>query len=137
MTVINSVHKSLHPAGWKAAKGYANGIVAAGRTVYLGGQIGWTGDQTFETDDFVGQFRQTLHNITDILHEAGARPEHVVRMTWFIIDKSEYLDRLRDVGEVYRSIMGRHYPAMSVVEVAALMEDEAKIEIEATAVIPD
>ena len=137
MTVINSVHKSLHPAGWKAAKGYANGIVASGRTVYLGGQIGWTSNQIFETDDFVGQFRQALHNIADILHEAGARPEHVVRMTWFITDKGEYLDRLGDVGETYRSIMGRHYPAMSVVQVVALIEDEAKIEIEATAVIPD
>lgn len=138
MSVQNSVHKFLNPTGWKAAKGYANGVMAAGgRTVYLGGQIGWTGGQIFEENDFVGQVRQALRNIADILHEAGGRPEHVVRMTWFVTDKAEYLDSLDELGEAYRSVMGRHFPAMSVVQVVALIEDAAKVEIEATAVIPD
>lgn len=126
----------LHPAGWKQAKGYANGILAEGRTVWIGGQIGWNAEQRFETDDFVGQFRQTLDNILAVLAEAGGRPEHVVRMTWFIVDKTEYVRRLAEVGEAYRSVMGRHFPAMSVVQVVALVEDRAKVEIEATAVVP-
>lgn len=138
MSVQNSIHKALQPAGWKKASGYANGMVAgSGRTVYLGGQIGWTKDQTFESEDFVGQVRQALKNIAELLHEAGARPEHVVRMTWFITDKAQYLDSLGDLGEAYRSVMGRHFPAMSVVQVVALVEDAAKVEIEATAVIPE
>lgn len=126
----------LHPEGWKAARGYANGIVAEGRTVWLGGQIGWTGAQFFETDDFVGQVRQALENVVAILAEAGGRPEHIVRMTWFITDKAEYVSRLAEIGEAYRSVMGRHFPAMSVVQVLALVEDRAKVEIEATAVVP-
>lgn len=136
MSVSASPHQILEPSGWKAAKGYSNGIAASGRTLYLGGQIGWTADQTFETDDFIGQVRQTLENIAVLLREGGAGPEHVVRMTWFITDKAEYLARLRELGEAYRAVMGRNFPAMSVVEVAALIEDRAKVEIEATAVVP-
>jgi enamine deaminase RidA (YjgF/YER057c/UK114 family) len=125
----------LNPANWKPAKGYANAIAASGRTVFLGGQIGWNGDQVFETDDFVAQTRQVLENIRDILAEAGGAPDRIVRMTWFITDKREYLARLPEVGEAYRSVMGRHFPAMSMVQVVALMEDRAKVEIEATAVL--
>jgi enamine deaminase RidA (YjgF/YER057c/UK114 family) len=133
----NPIHRALHPAGWKPAKGYANGVVAKGRTVFLGGQIGWTGEQVFETEDFIGQVRQALANIVDILREAGGRPEHIVRMTWFVTDKAEYLARLDELGQAYRAVMGKHFPAMSVVEVVALMEDAAKVEIEATAVLPE
>ncbi|MBO6718274.1 MAG: RidA family protein [Rhizobiaceae bacterium] len=134
---MNSGFEILHPQGWKPAKGYSNGIVAGGRTVWLGGQIGWNGDQEFETDDFVGQVRQALENVVAILAEAGGKPEHIVRMTWFITDKQAYVSRLREVGEAYRSVMGKHFPAMSVVQVTALIEDRAKVEIEATAVLPD
>jgi enamine deaminase RidA (YjgF/YER057c/UK114 family) len=129
-------HEILHPKTWKAAKGYANGVAAEGRLVILGGQIGWNGDQVFETDDFVGQVRQTLQNILAVLAEAGAGPEHVVRLTWFVTDKGEYLGNLKGLGEVYRETMGRNFPAMTMVQVVALVEDEAKVEIEATAVIP-
>lgn len=128
--------RTLHPAGWKPARGYANGIVAEGRTVWLGGQIGWNGQQEFETDDFAGQVRQALENIVAILAEAGGKPEHIVRMTWFITDKQAYVDGLATVGEAYRAVMGKNFPAMSVVEVKALIEDRAKVEIEATAVVP-
>jgi enamine deaminase RidA (YjgF/YER057c/UK114 family) len=129
--------QALHPKGWKPARGYSNGIVASGRTVWLGGQIGWNGDQEFETDDFVGQVRQALENIAAILAEAGGRPENIVRMTWFITDKAAYVSALREVGEAYRSVMGKHFPVMSVVEVKALIEDRAKVEIETTAVLPE
>ena len=125
----------LNPHNWKPAKGYANAVAASGRTVFVGGQIGWNGDQQFETDDFVGQTRQALENIRDILAEAGAAPDRITRMTWFITDKREYLSRLAEVGEAYRSVMGRHFPAMTMVQVAALIEDRAKVEIEATAVL--
>lgn len=128
--------RTLQPTGWKPAKGYANGMVAQGRTVFLGGQIGWNAAQVFETDDFVGQVRQTLENIVAVLAEAGGRPEHIVRLTWFITDKQAYVSRLAEVGEAYRAVMGRHFPTMSVVQVVALVEDEAKVEVEATAVIP-
>ncbi len=131
-----TIHQVLHPANWKAAKGYANGVVAEGRAVYLGGQIGWTGDQVFEAKDLAGQTRQTLRNIVDILKEAGGRPEHIVKMTWYITDKAEYLANLREIGVAYRDVMGKHYPAMAMVQVVALMEDEARVEIEATAVLP-
>ncbi len=129
-------HERLHPAHWKAPKGYANGIAAEGRTLFLGGHIGWNGDQRFETDDFVGQVRQTLQNIADVLAEAGAGPEHLVRLTWYIVDKQEYVGRLREVGEAYRSVFGKHFPAMTMVQVVALIEDRAKVEVEATAVLP-
>jgi len=129
-------HQILHPAAWKPASGYANGVVAEGRVVYLGGQVGWNKDQVFETDDFVGQVEQCLRNILEILAEAGGEPRHLVRLTWFVTDKNEYLGRLRDLGGAYRKVLGRHFPAMSLVQVAGLVEDGAKVEIEATAVLP-
>ena len=135
MTAVGP-HQPLHPAGWKAAVGYANGMAAEGRQVYLGGQIGWTGDQVFATDDFVGQARQALENVVAVLAEAGGRPEHLVRLTWFVVDKAEYLAGVRGLGAAYRAVMGAHYPAMSLVQVVALLEDRARVEIEATAVIP-
>jgi enamine deaminase RidA (YjgF/YER057c/UK114 family) len=127
--------QTLHPGGWKPARGYSNGMVAEGRTVWLGGQIGWNGDQVFETDDFVGQVRQALENIVAILAEAGGRPEHIVRMTWFVVDREEYLASLREIGAAWRELIGPHYPAMAVVEVKGLIEAEARLEIETTAVI--
>jgi enamine deaminase RidA (YjgF/YER057c/UK114 family) len=136
MTDNESPHRFLHPRNWKPAKGYANGVLADGQTIFLGGQIGWNTNQVFETEDFVGQVEQTLRNIVAVLAEAGARPEHLVRLTWFVTDKSEYLARLPEIGKVYRSVLGRHFPAISLVEVSALLEDSAKVEIEATAVIP-
>lgn len=134
--MTDTTHQFLNPAGWKKASGYANGIVTEGRTVWIGGQIGWNGQQVFEEKDLVGQIRQALQNVADILAEAGGRPEHVVRLTWFITDKHDYLANLRAVGEAYRSVMGKHFPTMTMVQVAALIEDEAKVEIEATAVLP-
>ena len=127
----------LQPAGWAAPKGYANGVAAKGRVVFVGGQIGWNAAQRFESADFVAQTRQALANIVAVLAEAGARPEHVTRMTWYVVDKREYLSCAKALGAAYREIMGRHYPAMTAVEVASLMEDAARVEIEATAVIPD
>ena len=129
-------HEILHPASWKAPRGYANGVAAEGRMIFLGGQIGWNADQVFETDDFVGQVRQALANVVAVLAEAGAGPEHLVRLTWYVTDKREYLARLREVGDAYRAVLGRRYPAMTMVQVAALVEDRAKVEIEATAVLP-
>jgi enamine deaminase RidA (YjgF/YER057c/UK114 family) len=132
-----SPHEFLHPKGWKPAVGYANGVAARGRMVFCGGLIGWNAEQVFETDDFAGQVAQTLRNIVAVLAEAGARPEHVVRMTWYVTDKHEYLGALREVGRAYRETIGKHYPAMALVQVAALVEDRAKVEIEATAVVPE
>ena len=129
--------RTLHPAGWKPARGYANGVVAEGRTVWLGGQIGWNGQCEFETDDFVEQVRQTLKNIVAILSEAGAGPEHVTTMTWYFTDKAEYLDNLKGIGRAYRDVMGKNFPAMAAMQVVALIEDRAKIEIQATAVLPE
>ena len=129
-------HEFLHPRHWKKPRGFANGVVADGRTVFLGGQIGWNAEQEFESDDFVAQARQALTNIVTLLEEAGGRAEHVTRMTWFITDKQEYLRRLRDLGQAYQAVMGRHFPAMTMVEVTALIEDRAQVEIEATAVVP-
>lgn len=131
-----SIHEALHPSGWKRASGYANGILAEGRTVYLGGQIGWNAEQVFETRDFSGQVEQALRNIVTILEEAGGGPEHLVRLTWFVLDKHEYLESLKGVGGAYKKVIGKHFPAMSLVQVGALVEDEARVEIEATAVIP-
>ena len=132
------LHRILQPENWKPAKGYANGIAAPhGRTIYLGGQIGWNGDLQFETDDFVAQTKQALENIVAILAEAGGAPEHIVRLTWFVTDKADYVNRVAELGAAYRAVMGRHFPAMSVVAVTALIEDRARVEIEATAVIPD
>ena len=126
----------LHPEGWKPPKGYANGIVAEGRLVVLGGQIGWNAEQEFESDDFIDQFRQTLRNIVVLLAEAGGGPEHLVRMTWFLTDRDAYLNTQKEMGQAYREVMGRNFPAMSVVQVVKLVEERALIEIEATAVLP-
>lgn len=127
--------ESINPPGWKQAKGYANGMLAEGTRLYTGGQIGWNSDQVFEHHDFVGQFEQTLRNIADIVRTAGGDVTDIVRLTWFITDKKEYLAKQRETGEAYRRVMGRHYPAMSVLVVAGLIEDEALVEIEATAEI--
>ena len=129
-------HEFLDPKGWVQPKGYANGMLAEGRMIFTGGLIGWNAQQIFEHGDLVGQFEQTLKNIVAVLAEANAGPEHLVRMTWYITDKREYLDNLKGLGQAYRRVLGRHFPAMAVVQVVALMEDEAKVEIEATAVIP-
>jgi enamine deaminase RidA (YjgF/YER057c/UK114 family) len=126
----------LQPPGWAKPKGYANGIAATGRQVFVAGQIGWNGDNQWQAKDFAGQFRQTLKNTLAVLAEAGAKPEHIVRMTWYITDKREYLAALKEVGAAWRELMGRNYPAMAVVQVVALVEDAAKVEIETTAVIP-
>jgi enamine deaminase RidA (YjgF/YER057c/UK114 family) len=126
----------LHPKSWARAKGFANGVVAEGRLVFVAGQIGWNAEQEFESDDFVPQVEQALANIVAVLTEAGAKPEHLVRLTWYVTDKREYLARLGDVGKAYRRAIGRHFPAMTLVQVTALVEDRAKVEIEATAVVP-
>jgi enamine deaminase RidA (YjgF/YER057c/UK114 family) len=131
------IHEVLHPAHWKATPGYANGIAARGRTLFLGGLIGWNADQEFETDDFLAQVDQTLANIVAVLKEGGAGPEHLVRLTWYVVDKREYLASLSDLGRVYRKHLGRNFPAMALVQVAGLVEDRARVEIEATAVVPD
>ena len=130
-------HTFLQPPGWAPAKGYANGVAARGTLVFVGGQIGWNAQQQFETDDFIAQTRQTLQNVVAVLKEAGAGPEHMVRMTWYVIDRVEYNARLKELGGVYREVIGKHFPAMTCVEVAALMEARAKVEIEVTAVLPD
>lgn len=131
------MHTILQPEGWAKPRGYANGIMARGRTVFIGGQIGWNGQCVFETDDFVGQVRQTLENVVAVLQEAGGHPEHITTMTWYFTDKQEYMSNPKALGEAYRAVMGRHFPAMAAVQVVALVEDRAKIEIQATAVIPD
>jgi len=129
-------HEILQPADWKSPKGYANGMVAEGRVVYLGGQVGWNANEVFETEDFVGQVEQALGNIVEILAEAGGQPHHLVRLTWFVTDKREYLDSQRELGGAYQRVLGKHFPAMSLVQVAGLVEEGAKVEIEATAVLP-
>lgn len=128
--------KTIQPEGWAKPRGYANGMLAPDGTLHVGGQIGWEADQVFRTHDFVGQFEQVLRNILAVVEAAGGRAEHVARLTWFVKDKSEYMARQREVGEAYRRVMGRHFPAMSVVMVADLVEPEALLEIEATAHIP-
>lgn len=129
--------KILQPAGWAKPKGYANGIEARGRTVYVAGQIGWNALQRFETDDLAAQVEQTLRNTVAVLAEAGAGPEHIVRMTWYVVDKRAYLAAEKAIGAAYRAVIGRHYPVMTLVQVADLLEDRARVEIETTAVIPD
>jgi enamine deaminase RidA (YjgF/YER057c/UK114 family) len=131
-----SPHAFLHPKNWKSAQGYSVGVAATGRTIYCGGLVGWNAEQVFESDDFVDQVAQTLRNIVAVLAEAGAGPEHLVRLTWYVTDKQEYLNRLKDLGHAYRSIIGIHFPAMALMQVVALVEDRAKVEIEATAVVP-
>ena len=132
-----TAHTILQPAGWAKPKGYANGVAADGRLVFVGGQIGWNSQNQFKADDLAGQVRQTLQNVVQVLAEAGARPEHIVSMTWYLTDKKDYLASLEDIGRVYRAIIGRHFPAMAVVEVTALVEDAAQVEIQAMAVVPD
>ena len=126
----------LQPPAWKRPKGYANGVVSSGRLVFVAGQIGWDEAETFKSSCMAEQTRQTLRNVLAVLSEAGAGPEHVARMTWYITDKREYLEKRKAIGEAYREVMGSHYPAMAMVQVTALMEDEAKVEIEVTAVVP-
>ena len=126
----------LNPPGWPRPKGYSNGIAASGRMVFVAGMVGWNETEEFETDDFAGQFRKALENICAVLKEGGAGPEHLVRLTMYFTSKQEYLDNLKGVGEAYREVIGRNYPVMAAVEVVALMEDRAKVEIEATAVVP-
>jgi enamine deaminase RidA (YjgF/YER057c/UK114 family) len=126
----------LHPKNWTRPKGFSNGLVAEGRVVFVAGQVGWNAEQKFESDDFVAQVEQALANVVDVLAEAGAGPQHLVRLTWYVTDKREYLSRLSDVGRAYRRVIGRHFPTMSLLQVVALVEDRAKIEIEATAVVP-
>jgi enamine deaminase RidA (YjgF/YER057c/UK114 family) len=127
----------LQPPGWAKAKGFSNGIAAKGRLVFIAGQVGWTGEGKWQARDFPGQFRQALENVIAVLKEAKGEPQHIVRLTWYVLDKNEYLGALKEVGIAYRQLMGRHYPAMAVVQVGGLVEDEARLEIEATAVIPE
>ena len=130
------MHDKLHPRHWTRTPGFSNGVAATGRQIYVAGQIGWNAEQRFESDDFVAQVEQALRNIASILAEGGAGPQHIVRLTWYVIDKRAYVDRLREVGEAYRRVIGKHFPAMTLVVVTALVEDRAKVEIEATAVVP-
>lgn len=127
----------LQPPGWPRPRGYANGIAGRGTSVFIAGMIGWNSEGRFESADFIAQTRQALENIVLTLAEAGGKPEHLVRLTWFVVSKREYLEALPRLGPAYRAALGTHYPAMSVVEVSALIEDEARVEIEATALIPD
>jgi enamine deaminase RidA (YjgF/YER057c/UK114 family) len=129
-------HQIIQPDGWAPAKGYANGVLTADGTLYVGGQIGWEADQVFRTHDFIGQMEQALRNIMAVLEAAGGGAEHLVRLTWYVTDKAEYLRRQSEVGQAYRRVLGRNFPAMTMVVVAGLVEDEALLEIEATAVIP-
>ena len=131
------MHDILQPEGWAKPIGYSNGVAARGRQVYVGGQIGWNGQCQFETDDFVEQVRQTLKNVVAVLAAAGAGPEHVTTMTWYFTDKAEYLANLKGIGQAYREIMGKNFPAMAAMQVTALIEDRAKIEIQAIAVVPE
>lgn len=126
---------NVHPEGWKPAKGYANGMVAEGKLLFVGGQIGWTADQVFEAKDFIGQMSQALRNILDVVEIAGGAASDITRLTWYVTDKAEYMAHQAEVGKAYRDVMGYHFPAMTMVVVSALVEDEAKVEIEATAVL--
>lgn len=127
---------TVHPEGWKPTRGYANGMVGEGRVLFVGGQIGWTADQVFEAHDFIGQMWQALRNIRDVVEAAGGSVADITRLTWYVTDKETYVKHQAKVGEVYREVMGYHFPAMTMVVVSALIEDEALIEIEATAVLP-
>jgi enamine deaminase RidA (YjgF/YER057c/UK114 family) len=130
------MNRVLLPEGWPRPKGYSNGVEATGRMVFVAGQIGWTPEGVFAETGFADQFRQTIRNTLAVLNEAGAGPEHIVRMTWYVVDKTEYLSALREIGAAWRELIGPHYPAMAVVEVKGLIEDAARIEIETTAVVP-
>ncbi|SFS46633.1 Enamine deaminase RidA, house cleaning of reactive enamine intermediates, YjgF/YER057c/UK114 family [Sulfitobacter marinus] len=128
-------HQVIQPEGWAPAKGYANGMLSADGHLFVGGQIGWTAEQKFEAHDFIGQMKQALRNIRDVVEAAGGVPEDIMRLTWYVTDKAEYLAAQAEVGRAYREVMGRHFPAMAMVVVAGLIEDEARVEIEATAFI--
>jgi enamine deaminase RidA (YjgF/YER057c/UK114 family) len=131
------MNQVLQPEGWVKPVGYSNGVSAKGRLVFIAGQIGWNARGEFESDDFVGQFRQCLKNIVAVLAEAGAEAAHITSMTWYFVDKQDYLANLKAIGAAYREVIGRHYPTMTAVQVAALIEDRAKIEIQAMAVVPE
>ena len=133
---MRAPHRTLLPPGWPRPKGYANGIAAQGRLIVTGGIIGWDTDERLVANDLVGQFRQVLANTLAVLGEGGAGPEHIVRMTWYIIDRDDYVANLAAIGEVYRELIGRHYPAMAVLQVAGLIEPDALVEIETMAVVP-
>ena len=130
-------NEAILPAGWPRPKGYANGVVASGRMLFIAGMIGWDAQGRFHSDDFGGQARQALQNVADVLREAGGRPENIARMTWYVTDKREYLAAAREIGRAFREIIGCYDIAMTAVEVKALIEDRAKVEIEATAVLPE
>ena len=129
--------RKLQPPGWAEPRGYANGVLARGTLLFVGGQIGWNAQQAFESDDFVAQTRQALKNVVAVLRAGGAAPEHMVRMTWYVVSREEYFSNQKDLGVVYREVMGRNFPAMTCVAVAGLMEPRARVEIEVTAVLPD
>jgi enamine deaminase RidA (YjgF/YER057c/UK114 family) len=129
--------KCLQPLTWVRPKGYANGVIANGRTVFVSGMIGWDANARLVSRDFVGQARQALSNVVEVLSEAGAKPEHIVRMNWYVVDRNEYVGAHEQLGVIYREIIGRHYPAMTAVQVSGLIEDGARVEIEVTAVIPE
>jgi enamine deaminase RidA (YjgF/YER057c/UK114 family) len=131
------MHRPLQPLGWAKPTGYANGVVARGRTIFLAGQVGWNAEGRFESDDLVAQIAQALRNVAAVLACDGAGPEHITNLVWYFIDKREYVNRLPEVGKVYRGIIGKNFPAMTAVQVSALIEDRAKVEIQATAVLPD
>jgi enamine deaminase RidA (YjgF/YER057c/UK114 family) len=132
-----STLRPVNPQGWARPKGYSNGVVGRGTLVFVAGQVGWNDREQFDSDDFVAQVRQALHNTVEVLAAGGAKPEHVARMTWYVLDKKEYVARIAEIGAAYRDVMGRTFPAMTLVEVRALVADRARVEIEATAVIPD
>lgn len=131
------MHTILQPEGWARPIGYANGVEAKGRLIFVGGQIGWNGQCQFETDDFVEQVKQTLENVVAVVRAAGGEPHHITSMTWYFTDKQEYTGNLKGIGQAYRAVIGKHFPAMAAVQVVALVEDRAKIEISAHAVIPE
>lgn len=130
------MHQMLQPPGWAPPIGYANGVAAEGRTIYVGGQVGWNAEQRFESDDLVDQVRQTLANIIAVLAAGGASPAHIVSLTWYVTDVEEYLARQKDIGRAYRDLIGKHFPAMALVQVVRLVEPRAKVEIQAIAVLP-
>ena len=132
-----SALRPVNPPGWARPKGYSNGVVGRGTFVFVAGQVGWNAEERFETDDFVAQVRQALANTIAVLDAAGAKPEHIARMTWYVLDKKEYVARIAEIGAAYRDMIGRNFPAMTLVEVGALVADRARVEIETTAVIPD
>jgi enamine deaminase RidA (YjgF/YER057c/UK114 family) len=129
--------KFLQPANWKRPRGYSNGVTAKGSLVFISGMVGWNAQEEFTSTDLAGQVRQSLTNIVELLSEANAKPTDIVRMTWYLIDKKEYLAAAKEIGAAYREIIGKHYPAMTVVQVSALLEDNARVEIEVTAVVPE